>query len=235
MAYKRGWQGAGQLSVGNTTKDVTFQADFNQQVGYYTVQFNVALPANLVQLVFPRAELIWSVEGGGLIRRVINLGLGNSISGTGQAVRVRMFDYSIGPPGNPALDYEVSAQVTPGTRPTGARPPILTTRTTGPDPDVRGIAPFYQVLNTATQLIAVPQNSGVNAFLANIAAVAAGASVIPQNGVVGFILNNGFPIDIFNYDGSDRWLPMPPGATHILLDNQSGITIGLGVTWGIEG
>lgn len=237
LLAKKGWQGSGNLLLGSTTQDVTFQADFKEKVGYYTVQFNVALPPNVAsnQIVLPRAELMWTVEGGGFVRRLVNLGLGNAISGTGQAVRVRMFDYSVVNLPNPAFEYFVSAQVTPGTRPTGVHPPIFTTRTIAPDPDVRGFGPAFGMAPASSTIVQIPQNAGVNAVLINARTFSPADAPLTQQSLHFTLQSAGISLDAWSYDGCSIWFPVTPAATELFVENASAVNVLVTPTWGIEG
>lgn len=237
LMTKKGWQGAGDLLVGSTTQDVTFQADFREKVGYYTVQFNLSIPSGVDpdQLILPRAELTWSVEGGSFVRRLVNLGLGNAISGTGQAVRVRMFDYSILSPGPTPISYFVSAQVTPGTRPNGVHPPILTSRTLGTDLDARGQQASFGILAGGTATVAIPQNAGINALIVNARTFNPADPPLTQQSIHFTVQAGTSNLDGWNYDGCNIWYPVAPAATELFIENASAANVLITPTWGIEG
>lgn len=236
LLTKKGWQGSGNLLVGSTTQDVTFQADFREKVGYYTVQFNLAVPAGTDpnQVIIPRAELTWSVEGGSFVRRLVNLGLGNAISGTGQAVRVRMFDYStLSVPG--PIEYFVSAQVTPGTRPNGMRAPIFTSRTNGADLDARGLPSSFGMLAASTATVAIPQNAGINSMLVNARTFDPTDPPLTQQSLHFTIQTGSVNLDGWNYDACGLWFPVAPSATALFVENASAANVLITPTWGVEG
>ncbi len=235
MMSKKGWQGSGNLLVGSTTQDVCFQADFKEKVGYYTVQFNLSIPVNVdpLLLILPRAELTWSVEGGSFIRRLVNLGLGNAISGTGQAVRVRMFDYSNA--GATPTEYFVSAQVTPGTRPNGSHQPILTSRTIGTNGDARGQQASFGILAAGNATVQIPQNAGINSVLVNVRTFNPGDPALTQNNIQITHIAGASNLDGYNYDACGLWMPVAPAATALFIENGSASSVLVTPTWGIEG
>jgi hypothetical protein len=110
----KGWSTSGKITT-RTTQAVQLQVQFDDP-GYYTVQFNLAFTGSGIGFDC-RAEIIWSVKGNS-VRRLVTVSDGLSISGCGEAVKVRIFDNSQLPLGN--LEYLVSVQVTPGSRPSEA-------------------------------------------------------------------------------------------------------------------
>ncbi len=254
---KNCWQGNGQLTIGNTAQNVGFQADFPRS-GYYTIQFDVQLPPRsrvnttepgeiaARQLVFPRAEIFWSVEGN-QVRRLINLAKGVAISGAGQAVRVRMFDYSILNINTREPNYTVSAQVVRGTRPTGAgsKPPILEVAGTlspgaGAIVDDRGIASTLIIPGNNTGSWYVPNDAGVASFYLGIESSVGG--VVPPytnndinvSQIPAFIA--GTPnLGSSNYDSFNSWIPLSPSADLVQVTNTTANAVIVTLHWGVEG
>ncbi len=235
---KKGWQGSGGLVIGGDNV-VHFQADFDAP-GYYTVQFDVQFPADkdIAQLVLARAEVIWNVEGN-FVRRLISIGQGASISGSGQGVAVNIFDWSqaLIPP----FDYFVSGQVSKGTRPTGARPPILQN---GPltavnaDPDRRGASPNVAVASNDTITYVIPPNAGVTAVLVNArsAVIIGGAGLLGNDVSIQQISGiGGTNLDNYNYDNCGEWIPLSAAATAVAVKNTSSAGERITLYWGVEG
>jgi hypothetical protein len=92
---KTGWGQSGNLITGNKTQRVSMQADFNVGVGAFdfTAQFSLTPPGGGLGDAVVNAEALihWRVEGQEVTRRV-TIGAGTAVTGTGQAVRVEMFD-----------------------------------------------------------------------------------------------------------------------------------------------
>lgn len=237
--YKDAWQGNGNIHVGSTTEAASFQANFTE-AGYYTVQFDLFIPptADVQQIIQPRADIEWAVEGT-FVKRTMTLARGNAISGAGQGVKVKMYDYStLRVPGTP-IEYFVSAQVTKGTRPNGAgsRPPVLEADFA----NQRGGTSILALANTAIAGIFVPVNAGINAFK---------CTVVPQNtaDVTAFGTSsfNGYEctlsppsvatvVGAFNYSQFGTWQPLSPSARLLQIRNNSGVDVFLQTLWGIEG
>lgn len=124
----KGWQAGGRLRTRNPDIGFGFQADFSAP-SIYTVEFKIgdlelvdASPGVDTKASFPVAEVVWSVEGSD-VRRLIALSNGMSISGTGQGVKVSVWDdYNPLALANDIYEYEVTAQVSPGLRAV-TRPP----------------------------------------------------------------------------------------------------------------
>jgi len=174
MRIGRGASKSGYLTTQNTypvgiltgnagTKDgFTFQVDFDNEPGNYTIQFNVTNirptrngdgPGNIT----PTAEVIWSVEGNS-VRRLVSVVNGTSITGIGQGIRVRVFDET--DPGDTTAQqsYTVSVQVTRGSRPSIQQPPTYGQYYT----DSQGNVLFSSIVVLAggASIIQVPQNIG---------------------------------------------------------------------------
>lgn len=234
---KKAWQGNGTLRVGSTTEAAQFQADFNEP-GYYTIQFDLQLPllpAN--QLVLPRAEITWAVEGT-FVRRLISLSRGNVISGAGQGVTVKMFDYSllVAPPD---IEYFVSAQVVKGTRPNqaGSRPPILLAGI-GAGVDPRGANNNLQIATTAIATWFVPPDAGITGcYVLAGPSLAAATAAIPSNGftITQQVLSAGLVLSRTNYDQLGVWIPLNPSCQALSVQNNTPDTYDVSVIWGVEG
>lgn len=226
-AKKQGWQQSGTLTTGDTTKQVSMQADF-PVAGYYTVQFGVKppeLPPPTAQPAFDiEAEITWSVEGQ-FVRRLVSVGNGTSVSGPGQAVKVTIRDKTAETfPLTAALDYTVSVQVTPGTRPAEERPPIL-----------RGFPEVVDVAPLGVTSIDVPPDAGVisvetTAGIFTFPPATAQANVQVVQSTAGVVLKAYMLGDVKGF------VPLAPNARLVSIRNNSAVdTYRIQFTWGIDG
>ena len=228
---KKAWQQNGTLVPGANDKFVTLQADFSEDPGYYTVQFNTS--ANILPgtdgYIRCKADIIWSVEGGEITRRV-SVGNGISVSGAGQALRVVVSDDGSNPDiGGGFNEYVVGIVVVKGTRPATGKP--VTYKQSGVLSSVSVAAGAL----TPGEL-AIPGNIGVISAEVTITPQSAGA-VFPLSMIVEFAAANG---DTFsNYyitsDTPPLFLPVPAGATQCNIYNEGVSNIVAAVTWGIDG
>lgn len=220
---KTGWQQSGTLTTGDVNKKVTMQADFAEP-GYYTIQFGVIPPVDAVTPansgVFRAvAEIQWSVEGSTVTRRV-TIGNGSSISGTGQAAKVTIFDNSaaFGFNGN---DYIVWCQCAKGSRPSENQPPVLA-------------GDLVQVNGGASSSIAIPQNAGV--ISVEVMATPVAVTGFPVSNLVCSLRNPVGTILKTFIPGQVGFVAVPPGATELLIENLSAAdNYRLTPTWGIDG
>lgn len=250
LTGKTGWQANGQLITGGANV-VHFQADFDDP-DYYTIQLDATIqtpfadPVNTPPII-TRALITWCVEGN-FIQRLINVGQGVVISGTGQGFSCKVFDWSQGPPFNP-VPYTVSAQVTRGTRPSAQKPPTLTSLD-GRSPvanngaptqlDVRG-QPSTVNLDAAGGLAPinlwnVPQNAGVNQFRVSAASefastVIQGSDLIISQGTNGGLGNSG----VADASALNDWIPLDPSSGSVSVQNQSAKAMTVNLIWGVEG
>jgi hypothetical protein len=208
--------------------------------GYHTVQFNLQQrrppitdsPLNPL-IVRAGAEIIWTVQGNA-VRRVIDLTDGTSISGTGEACNVDIFDTSlVNLVTDVEYEYDISVQVTPGARPqlAGSQPPLKNAEVGfyaagGNEFEAGGsftiinpaIAPF---LDNRTSIF-IPQNCGINSYHLNIAT---SLGVTPTGDDLTIAQNAGGPgvfqgIGNVNYDSLNQWNPLSPGAKIITIFNN---------------
>lgn len=235
IPYKDAWQCNGSLHVGVETEGVSFQANFKES-GYYTVQFDCNIPGPLPgnQVVFPRAEILWSVEGT-FVRREVTLARGNVISGAGQGVKVKMFDYSTLLGATP-IEYFVSAQVVKGTRPNGSssKPPILIAGP-GANTDPRGTGAMQTLAGGTTGFWSPPSNSGANSFYV-LCTPSPVIVTTPLTSNDFSIFQEAGPFLLpANYDQFGSWIPLHPSAEVIRVRNQTADSYAVAVFWGIEG
>jgi hypothetical protein len=226
---KTGWSASGKLTTKDSNGEVHLQADFGRQgeskgkAENYTVQFGILYPPpnSAIDPVPVNSEALiqWVVEGNYVTRRVTVVN-GQSLTGTGQAVKVSVKDNSIG--GGVPVDYEVSIQVTPGTRGGSIQPPTLTP----------AILPAALIIANGGQLaIPIPQDAGIIAVNASV--FAAGVVIAPNAVSVQHL---GTASVLKEYDPREAiWVPLAPGSTQVILKNNSGGPVKYSVTFGVDG
>lgn len=222
LTTKKGWSASGNVAVQRPGRGVVLQCYFNNNPEYYTLQFSATPPfAGSGGWIRTMAEIQWSVEGNS-VRRLINIGAGVSISGTGQAVKVRIFDDSQG--GTAGVEYPVSVQVTKGVRPNIEKPPILI------DALQTLIAP------TAIFGFDVPENSGVSALFNVVTPQNNAGAPIANDEIFGIFNNGATTVQIFGYDMCNKWIALPTGSREVqITNNRAAGDIFWSIIWGIEG
>lgn len=214
---KRGWQTAGVVKTGSPDSQIGLSADFGEP-GYYTVQFNVIVERPNTNPTHDYvAEVVWSVEGG-TIRRRLSIGSGTAISGTGQGVKVTVKNNL--PNADVAADqnHTVFVQVSPGARPAGARPTLRNT-------SQRVILPAAGFI-----LYNVPADSGVvSAEVVMADDLGTANVVVSQVGGIGVVLKEYNPID---YPG---FVQLAPNCNGVQITNFGPDDVSVMLTWGIEG
>lgn len=259
LSNKRAWSASSGERMDPTTgvktssllvgKDsgFTLQCDFQKRPDYYTVQFNIQQPS-LADLEVDEflslatlAELTWSVEGNS-VRRLISVQNGGIISGCGQAVRVRVFDWSrfskLGIVQETSkFPYKVSCQVTKGTRPSAAIPPMLTQNSLiEPGGEVfRGSSESESLLaglgNAKTWQ--VPQNVGLKSLYVDADAPQAFDRTDFQ---IIQLITPGVPNAwTANLDQVGKFIPALPGVTQVRMVNTGASGISVNLNYGIEG
>lgn len=218
---KDGWQQSGVLTTGNTSNEVRMQANFPES-DVYTVQFNVDADLGFAA----RAEVIWAVEGG-LVRRLIDIADGISISGVAQGVQVRVFDNSNGlaPPGN---NYTVYVQAARGARPASVNPPILW----------EDVQTFTGVIGQSI-VYQVPRDAGVK----SVQVQATGIDTVTFAGLVPRMIatqQNAGSTVLYRWDPVTEpgFVPLIPGCTQVAIvfaDITANIQVTTTTVWGIDG
>ncbi len=241
-----GWSASGTILIpaGTVTTAigaVLLQANF-KKAGDYTCQFNLStiLQVGTKQVIArAQAELIWSVEGNS-VRRKIEVFDGTAISGTGQAVRIKITDHSLQPAGvaHADLNYLVSVQVAPGTRPTETAPILLAdtgifTATGNPFNVDRAFA-----IITATPIaINIPEDAGVNSWRLDVANTL--TTAIPPVGSELIVTegdqSNVFELGRYNYDDLNQWIPLTPGTQRIRISSTYATSLSGTLKFGIQG
>lgn len=237
----RGWSNSGILVCGDRDGMVSLQADFGNHQGIYTVQFNLKndkvidfeghdarIPATA------EAEIRWSVEGNEVVRKV-TVTNGTSISAPAQAVRVVVRDVTQQFVGiwqdEFAIPYEVSIQVTRGSRATSAMPPMLIPQYSNP-------TGYLTIPGGGTSYQRIPVDAGVNALLVSYVLEGTGG---PAPGLckVELIFNGspGFNTAGVVYDPAVNvgWMPVLPGNDLIIISNTGEDPINVTMVYGIDG
>jgi hypothetical protein len=242
LTKKRGWSNSNKITIpaNQLSNDkLTLAADFAaiEAEGYYTIQFSI-LPISISSTGFvprARAEIIWSVEGNS-VRREIDVIAGSAISGTGQAVNVRIRDNSLTDNAqlNPS-SYLASVQVTPGCRPTwgGSTPPIRLADLDQNDAIVSGNE--FTVAAGTSVIRNIPKDAGVNTVYCQARSTTVPILEFAQI----FLFQKAFGhtiismIDVFNASG--KWMPIFPGATNITIFNNEAFGVEVTLLFGVEG
>jgi hypothetical protein len=206
-------------------------ADSNRYLAQpYTVRFGVSSPnigteegqyAN-----FDAVAIIISMVEGVQIQRIVTIAQGVAISGTAQAVDVKIQDIT-SDSDIFGLPYTVFVQVVPGIRSGYAQPPTLeafTSTINGAD----NVASGTITLNAGVAAVyPVPFNAGVISV-----------EVVSPNGAP--VVTHGTPNGNYKqYTASDGTVfgfePLAPNSAFVTVTNTGGDAIDVTLTWGIEG
>ena len=205
-------------------KGLALQAELKDS-GYYSVQFSLIPPPGNTSVLRAEAEVTWSVQGNS-IRRILSVQTGTVISGTGQAVNVKVYDVSEPSPGVATIDYLVSVNIAKGTRPTTPQPPTFYSREI-----INNIRPPYQVAGGGFINITVPADIGINQFLLATSQFSGSSAQVGPNDLTALVNN----FATFNYSYFNSWQPLAPGATSIIVNNNTADLWFITPIWGIEG
>jgi hypothetical protein len=194
-----GWSQGGRLIVGNPNVAVSMQAQF-PVLDNYTVLFNlnaITVPPGTSRAC-ARAQVSWRVAGNEA-RRLISVSDGTSITGTAEAVHVRLFDNTLGAPG--PQEYAGSILIAKGTRGSNKQPPYLALN-------------HATVIPGGNAVIAIPDDIGANSLFVSCGPSTLG-TLVPDGSILVTVVGN-FGITSYdprNYD----WVPLDPGAKTIVL------------------
>jgi hypothetical protein len=248
----KGWSANGVLRATDLVKTVTLQCDFAEAPGPYTLQFGITGNTGIVGAIDAQAEALitWSVEGNFVTRRVA-LTNGLSVSGTAEAVRVIIYDVSKPGFATPNAPYNVSVQVVRGTRPAIQQPPTLNPHPFVGDLNTNPPQPYSQTTFTVLPghilNLPIPNDAGVvsvfivttnNAGTTQGMTAAGTMLVIPPDSITVTITGS---VDAPQWDprGWPTWVPVPPGAAEITLQNNqaggSAVAVDFSVWYGIDG
>lgn len=219
MPGQKGWGIGGKLQVQNPSRTVGLRADFRTAPGMYTLQFGIERPGNYPGFLPNRAvvSIEWTVNGITVLREV-SVGEGVSISGCGEAVLAVVRDITtaspviVSPP-----EYNVTISLTPGTRPSASRPPVLI------PPDTPGPLPFswqngrtFVAAATSSPSASIPANAGaisINVIVDSNPQTGIGDSAVIVSDVAGIIV---YQYDPILYQG---FQPLPPGSASFVVQN----------------
>jgi hypothetical protein len=217
------WSISGTLTAGDFDKSVSLQALFAEP-GDYTVQLSgIFPPANVLVPIQPEAEIIWSVAGNSISRKV-SVGSGISISGNAEAVRVVVKDVT-NLFGGPLTDYEVSITICKGTRAAIPIPPTL----------LVPLAAGFGGLNPGAAVdIPIPQGVGITSVHVSIAQRI--GVPIPEQAIQVLQRGAGGIGTLQAYDPrAIGWCPMAPAAVTLRIKNWTAGIVDFAVTFGIDG
>ena len=249
---KDGWSAAGTLQASGTGQ-VKLQADFSKGgvgSGQYTVQFNVNAPPNPTNPnpIFTEALLTWIVEGNSVTRH-ISIANGTSITGSGQAVTVVIYDNTqllYGSTHN-TQDYQVNCQVVPGVRPNTEVAPILYPLDGILLNGNRANPTFLQKQSVGRGdylYVPIPQDAGITSVLVTaISPVVIGTAVTPVSigdGEALVIVSLGGVNAMTQYDcKTPFWYPLLASAQGLYLQNNTPaspvVNLRFTVAFGIDG
>jgi hypothetical protein len=176
-----------------------------------------------------RAYVDWTIEGN-VIKRLVTIGNGTSISAVATGVGIKVLDVSL--VGTVATKCTVSAGIAPGTRPNTQMPAMLTAfRTNG-----SGVPLSFQFQTTTAPggnvTVPIPAFAGI----ANVLVTVVNPAGAVADGDALVTLQNGATVerqwDPNTVEG--RWMPVTPGANELVL-SSSLANANWGVTFGIDG
>lgn len=227
---KRGWQQSGLLTTCDSIKNVSMQANFEDEPGFYTVQFAVikrpSTPTNPIVPFAAIADINWSVEGN-IVKRQVNINDGISVSGAGQGVTVTMSDHSEHFLGSSlaGIDYVIGVQITKGVRPGTANPPTLMSDLIASSPP---LAPLASVIAL------VPEGAGVTSVQVTVKPVVFGD--LPVAGVLVEHRNTIINVKAYTSDSEPGFVPIAPTTTYVSITNLNPASAYIvSLTWGIDG
>lgn len=232
-----GWSQSGICRTKDTNVGVSMAVNLPPSETY-TVQFKVTNIHNItagVSSINPVAEVTWTINGTP-VRRLVSVGSGTSVSGTGSSVRVVVKDATdINDASSPAgviLEYDVTITLAPGLRPISQPAMYLSYIPTGAPPVVS--LGFVSIPGAGSVTIPIPQDAGIiSSFITITNPVApfttdTGTALVSEQGTISaYKTYNPF---------FRQWVPMAPQATEInIANNIAANSIFASVIWGIDG
>jgi hypothetical protein len=228
---------------------VNLQANFQQETedektddaGDYTIQFGLSnihrvppITSPNLGNITPTAEIVWSVEGNE-VRRIISIVNGVTVTGTGQAVKVKVYDATPANDPGQATQYDVSVLIAPGIRPSTQQVPFFApTIQTG----IIGLPVGVALVNpTETVSAHIPVNAGATSVYVSVAGALTPIVLSESDLSVIHVSSTGVPTRM--YDPRDAgWVPLSPQTTEIRLFNNlplGGAVLIFNVAFGIDG
>lgn len=213
---KSGWSASGKLTQLNRLTKVSMQANFVDAPQNYTVQFKLAGDLRLKRT---EAEIVWSVEGND-VRRLVSVADGVSVQGSGQGVKVTIYDVSNDAvPVGVSADYVASVQLVSGTRGSTGNPPVLS-------------GDRASILAGGSQTFQIPTNAGITSVGVS---VGTGGNPIAEFDIAVTHQDSG-ATSLSTYDPRQfYWVPLTPGTTQIQITNFGASTIEVKINYGIDG
>ena len=247
MALKlTGWSATGLIKRRLPILPITSPITYHTAVGgltlqtelhtakYYTVQFELQMPVPGVSVVSfglkSIAEVIWSVKGNS-VRRVLTVYNGTAISGTGEHVTVKLKDDSEAGTSPSAREYPATINLAEGTRPSAQIPTFFSRQI------VNGEYPPYTIVPAGTVIFSYPANTGANSLMIAYEQFPTGtnAAMLANDLVMTSLLGGLNTLSYAITSGPPQFMPIAPGTTHILINNNSAVTYRVTPIWGIEG
>lgn len=238
-----GWSVGGALIVGENPfgllpgpprRQVQLQCRFDRQMQTHTIQFNGPDNNNLQVTgtgVRTQAEILWSVEGN-VVRRVVDVLDGTSVSGEAQGVAINIYDYSSV---QTTLTYQVACTVAPGVRGNSGQPPTL--RPVGLRASDGSLSP-YSVNLTPGNVVTytVPPNVGAISAIVQAINDAGAASLVDPEVIVRCLAPAGNILTRYGYNLTGTFQPLPANTAFIQVQNRHAAdTINVNCVLGIEG
>lgn len=231
----RGWSASETINNWDTEATVHLQANFESTAEPYTIQFGVTTP-DPSDNINPIADIVWTVEGNE-VRRTVSVINGLSVTGTGQAVRVEVYEEHAAFPGEvDSVNYNVSILVTPGCRASTQQPPTLHPVLTDPATGDRRIGTVW--LATGTQYtFPAPHNAGIISLytLVQRTALLPGIAPVIITDAQAQVTLTGANSRASYSPLRGEWVPVVPGLTDVTLTNVSGVDLEFHVAFGVDG
>ncbi len=226
----RGWSASSKLTAGLPGIGPHLQVQFKDgkgvlKAGQYSVQFDVKSAGTDVPN--PIAEVIWKTQGNP-VRRLISVVDGTTISGLAEAIAVNVSDNSEAITG---FVYEVTILVTPGARASNVVPPMYVPIQSA------GYPGRYVVPSGLSRTVPIPQNAGITSVHITASSLTS-PPILLTEATCWVTLNtaSGGGTILKQYDPRFvDWVPVPPSASSLVLQNASAQSIIYGVAFGVDG
>jgi len=227
-----GWSVNNILTTGVATGQVQLQCSFTRQMQTHTVQFDgldnsIAVAGGAI--IRTQAEVLWSVQGN-VVRRLVDVIDGASISGNAEAVTVNIRDLTTTAA---RVDYRVGCTVTPGLRANIQQPPLVrpsALRNDGVTSDVD-----INIAAGASASWTIPPNCGaVSSYVAAISTTPA-SPFLDSEILIAALTVNGATVMRYGASGLQRYVPLPFAAQRIAVANLSAQPMNVSCFIGIEG
>jgi len=230
-----------ELAMGKSTPEsaLNYKLDAAAQT---TIQVGIDQPVNSLNVNGPpnlRATIYWETSGISTTR-LVSVGGGTSVTGSAEAVAVKLQDYS-----NPAnivdvseVDYKVSVAAVPGSRGSTSTPPtlvpLISEATFVPASAVPPLGGTYTIDIQGTVTVMVPANVGVQSVFVTPGTYKGSAETNDfSTPVTSLFVSqfdvNGNALKVYQARMDDGFVPLSPQASSVVLGN---IVPNLGQTTG---